>query len=89
MDDHVHVILRLAENRHLHEVVHSWKSFTAHAMTRNRTRNAPVWEDEYWDRIIRNEAEFAEKVVYVLNNPQKRWPDVSDYSWLKAYCIGE
>ena len=68
----------------LHKILHSWKSFTANRFQRLYGRYGPVWQDEYFDRFIRDEAEYCEKRDYILGNPYKRWPDAQDYAWVWA-----
>ena len=82
MDDHVHVLLTPLSGYDLQGIVHSWKSFTARAMQRERKRFGRVSQDEYFDRIIRDDKEFAQKLVYVVQNPWKRWPDIEEYAWV-------
>ena len=82
MDDHVHALLQpLGENR-LQDIVHSWKSFTANELTRMKERSAPVWQEEYFDRIVRGESDLIEKARYILGNSVKRWPEVEEYQWV-------
>jgi len=82
MDDHVHVLVKPLGDNHLQELVHSWKSFTAHKFGQDYGRKVPIWQEEYFDRIIRDENEFIEKAQYIINNPLKRWPEVAEYPWV-------
>jgi REP element-mobilizing transposase RayT len=82
MDDHVHVIVQPLEGQELRNLNHSWKSYTANQFQRQFNRHGSVWQDESWDRIIRDEEEYWEKMQYIQNNPQKRWPETVDYSWV-------
>ncbi|HXQ24590.1 MAG TPA: transposase [Candidatus Acidoferrales bacterium] len=88
MNDHVHVLVAARPDHRLQDILHSWKSFTAHAFARNGRQGA-VWQDEYFDRVVRNEAEFVEKTQYMLNNPWKRWPELEEYPWVWAIGMGE
>ena len=81
MNDHTHALVAPEPNFRLQDLVHSWKSFTAHTLRRGG-RQAPVWQDEYFHRIVRNETELAEKARYILNNPWRRWPDLKEYPWV-------
>jgi len=85
MDDHVHVLLALRGGWRLDQVLHSWKSFTARNILAVRGEEGPLWQSEYFDRIMRDEQEFLKKAQYILNNPQKRWPGVEDYPWTAFY----
>ena len=58
------------------------KSFSAHRIHALGTRHGQVWQDEYFDRIVRDEGEFVEKARYIVNNPWKRWPEISEYRWV-------
>ena len=82
MHDHVHVLAKPLGNQPLQEIIHSWKSFTAHKFRRDYGRTPPIWQDEYLDRIVRDEQEFLDKVQYVLNNPLKTWPELENYPWV-------
>jgi REP element-mobilizing transposase RayT len=82
MNDHVHVLLRILDEEPLEKIIHSWKSFTAHAMQRRHGRRGQVWQDEYFDRIIRDEKELRQKFDYILGNPLTRWPELKEYLWV-------
>jgi len=43
-----------------------------------------VWLDENYDRIIRDNKEFQEKMNYIINNPVKAnlVESANDYKWL-------
>jgi putative transposase len=49
--------------------VHSWKSFTAHAINQSLGRRGAVWSREYFDRMIRNDRQFEATRFYIENNP--------------------
>jgi REP element-mobilizing transposase RayT len=83
MDDHVHVLVSVSAGLTLERIVHSWKSFTSHKLVQEG-RRAPVWQREYYDRIVRDEAELLEKGEYIVGNPTKRWPATDAYPWVWA-----
>ena len=85
MDDHVHVLVRLASGIQLQSTVHSWKSYTANKLQRSLVRESVVWQDEYYDRIVRDPAELANYMEYIAANPVKRWPGIKEYPWLQIY----
>ncbi len=68
MPDHFHLILHPLEKSpgvfySLSEIFHSIKSFTSNKI------GVRVWQDENYDHIIRNEQDYYEKLVYLLENP--------------------
>jgi putative transposase len=81
MDDHVHVIVQPTHDIELQKLVHSWKSYSAVCLQRG-ARRGRVWQREYFDRIVRDEAELAARIDYVLGNAQARWPGVEGYPWM-------
>lgn len=83
MDDHVHVLVRVSPEYSLEKVLHSWRSFTAHQFVRENHRIAPVWNQESYDRIVRDKDELDGFLQYIADNPTKRWPDQNEYPWLK------
>jgi putative transposase len=82
MHNHVHALVKPSEKYRLQDLVHSWKSFTAHKFSQNGDRKAPIWQEDYFDRIIRDEKQFLDKAQYIINNPLTRWPDVDEYPWV-------
>ena len=82
MDDHVHALLAPLVPYELQSILHSWKSFTARQMQREHKRFGRVWQDEYFDRIVRDDKEFIQKLEYIVGNPWKRWPGVDQYPWV-------
>ena len=82
MNDHIHALLSTIEPYRLEDVIHSWKSFTANGMQRDHGRSGSVWQDEYFDRIVRDEKELMQKFAYIQGNPWTRWPELETYKWL-------
>jgi REP element-mobilizing transposase RayT len=84
MNDHVHVLLTPTDGFALGKILHSWKSFTAHAIQRSSVRGGSVWQAEYFDRIVRDESDFLAIAHYIASNPRKRWPASDEpYPWLQ------
>jgi len=95
MPDHVHLILQplraegcadRTQEAPVHDlgcISHSIKSFSAHEINRVLERHGRVWQADRFDRIIRDEAEYREKLEYVRNNPVKRGlaDDADAYPW--------
>lgn len=82
MDDHVHVIFAPLDNWQPNRIIASWKTFTANQLLKRFGRQGPVWREEYFDRIIRDDREFAQKAEYIITNPQRSWQEVVEYPWI-------
>ena len=81
MNDHVHVLMQAASGQRLEAIVSAWKPFTANRMQRAFGRSGAVWQDEYFDRAVRDDGEYDQNRDYILNNAQKRWPETEAYRW--------
>ena len=89
LPDHVHVLAKTLTNPgggffDLGEIIHSVKSYSAQKISQQRGKRGSIWQDERYDRIVRDEAEFLEKWNYIRNNPVKSGlaDRPEDYPWL-------
>jgi putative transposase len=89
MPNHVHVITQpLAPPDggayNLSEIVRSVKTFIARTINAQKKVRGALWQDERYDRIIRDEAELLQKWQYLRNNPVERGlaANPEDYAWL-------
>lgn len=84
MPNHVHFVARLLPGATLAQVMHSLKSFTAKRINKLLSRTGPVWQREYYDRLIRDSDELQRAINYVINNPSGAgligWKWVEDLS---------
>jgi isoleucyl-tRNA synthetase len=86
MPDHVHLLMTPQEKTpgcwwSLAELMHSIKAFTSKKINARRGTSGPVWQAEYFDRLIRSASDFEEKWVYIVENPQRRGLG-EDYAWV-------
>lgn len=71
MPNHVHLLVRPLDEWKLEQILHSWKSFTAHAINRLLSLQGLFWQDESFDHIVRNEQQLIRFANYIRNNPGK------------------
>jgi putative DNA methylase len=71
MPNHVHTLFTPATEFQMSEIVHSWKSFTAHECNKLLGRSGRFWAREPFDRYIRNEQHFYNAISYIEDNPVK------------------
>jgi len=81
MPNHVHVVMNAYER--IDQILFSWKSFTAKKANRLLSRDGEFWQEDYWDRTIRNDKEFERTVDYVIENPAKA--GLVDWPWVRGY----
>jgi RecG-like helicase len=94
MPDHVHFLIQPWPKGEddkgntafwpLNELLHSVKSFSAHAINEIEDKSGPVWEKERFDRYIRSDRDLEEKFHYILRTP---WDagvaeQNEDYPWI-------
>ena len=69
----------------LTRIMHSLKSYTAHEANRLLDRTGPFWQRESYDHWVRDGAELARIVEYVVRNPTTagltRAPDEWPWTW--------
>jgi REP element-mobilizing transposase RayT len=71
MPDHVHLILKPQGTYALRRIMKGIKGVSAHKVNLLRGTKGTLWQDESFDRIIRDLDEFEEKLLYMYNNPIK------------------
>ena len=68
MPNHVHVLVEIEKRDDLPKIVHSWKSYTAKRINEAIGGSGGVWQREYYDRLIRDAAHYANTVEYIRKN---------------------
>lgn len=70
MPNHVHLLIRLIQGKRLAPVMQGLKSVTAHQINKLLARTGPVWEREYFDRLVRP-GNFEAVKNYIVRNPER------------------
>jgi carbamoylphosphate synthase large subunit/REP element-mobilizing transposase RayT len=70
MPNHVHVLVRLVGGQTLADILHSWKSFSAKAINQLLGRTGRLWQEESYDRIVRDSVELSRYRDYIVCNPE-------------------
>lgn len=88
MPDHVHLLLTPLKSKSgrwvpLAELLKSIKGFSASRINKRRGGTGALWQDERFDRIVRDAADFQEKWEYIWNNPVTKGlvHSPEDYAW--------
>ncbi|MBA4179906.1 MAG: hypothetical protein C0506_04885 [Anaerolinea sp.] len=85
MPDHLHLLLR-PDGQDIIQFLNAWKSWTT-KLARDAGHRSPLWQPGMWDRTLRDEADFARTVQYIVDNPavaklverREEWPWV--WAW--------
>ena len=92
MANHCHLTIRPFSGFDLEAVLGSIKSVVAHFINRSTGRDGNLWQQESFDRIIRDEEHLYRVIQYIGNNPRnaglppnrwRRWvhPDWERLGW--------
>jgi REP element-mobilizing transposase RayT len=92
MPDHVHFFLAPAQSvRSLEYTVGKWKEWTAKYLRRRHDARMPLWQEEFFDHVLRSHEGYDEKWRYMLRNPvraglvkeERDWPYQGEMSDLR------
>jgi REP element-mobilizing transposase RayT len=90
MPNHAHVILRplMPEAHPLEEIMGSWKKFSSKRINRELQRTGDLWQEESYDRIIRDEEHLWRAIQYHDSNPDKAGlPRESCPLWIRPQWV--
>lgn len=89
MPNHVHVMAHFISPHTMADSVESWKRYTATNINRMLGREGKLWQEDYWDRYIRDESHYQKAVDYLHNNPVKARlvKEGSDWKWSSALGV--
>ncbi len=88
MPNHVHLLFTplttpTGEPFPIAEIMNGIKGSSSHDVNKILGRKGTLWEPESFDRIIRSDADFEAKMIYIIGNPLAaglaKGPD--DYQW--------
>ena len=70
MPNHVHVLVRplLPQAHPLESILQSWKRHTSYEINRQTGRDGTLWQEESFDRIIRDEEHLYRAIQYIGRN---------------------
>lgn len=90
MPNHLHLLLKPLPGQQgkfarLPDIVRKLKSYTAKEINFALGRSGPLWQHEYFDRYIRDNADYYRTVNYFLQNPVKAGLVKKSEDWLYLY----
>jgi REP element-mobilizing transposase RayT len=90
MSNHVHLLLRAlkrqdSEYHYISDIVQALKRYTALQINRHLGKEGQLWDDYYFDRIIRDEMNYNAVVEYILMNPVKAGLVSNSELWRDSY----
>jgi REP element-mobilizing transposase RayT len=85
MPDHIHLLLWTMESL-LPKLMRVWKSGSGFAIAKLRSKQGPIWQERYFDFILRRAGDFGKKLEYIHANPVEAGLVVrpEDWKWSSA-----
>jgi REP element-mobilizing transposase RayT len=80
MPNRVHVVFKIFPAYGLADIVHSWKSFSAKRANKILNVAETFWQREYYDHLIRDQAQLFRAIRYVAANPEKA--NLKNWEWV-------
>ena len=69
MPDHLHLLLVPRAGRTVSDVMLDIKRYSAKAMNERLRRTGPLWQQSFYDRLIRGDAHLEATIRYIEHNP--------------------
>ncbi len=91
MSNHVHIVVRLYDETeidspfYLEEYMHSIKRHSGFECNKLLGKHSPFWQEESYDRLVRDREELHRILNYVLNNPVKAGLCKNKKDWKWSY----
>jgi len=84
MPNHVHVVFEPGAAFTLPELIKSWKGTSARFLTKCQGRKGSLWQDDYYDRLIRDPEHLYRAIRYIKENPMKAGLAFSEYTYWES-----
>jgi REP element-mobilizing transposase RayT len=81
MPTHVHLLLH-PHNKNLIQIMRNLKSRTGFAISQARLAPGPIWQERYFDTIVRHVQNFWQKLEYIHRNPVEAGLAKEPEEWL-------
>jgi REP element-mobilizing transposase RayT len=87
MPNHAHILFGLSPENSLGKVVGAWKGVSARRINALSNTTGALWQKDYFDRMIRDEAHFWRCAHYMRNNPSKVAVPSSEYTLFESELV--
>jgi len=84
MPNHCHVVVQPLSDWELEKIIGRWKGASGRVVNAKLGRSGALWQQESYDRIIREEKHLRRVVRYVGKNPEKA--GIAREKWVRWVC---
>ncbi len=90
MPNHIHLLLEPKEDDNnsyykISDIIKRIKAFTAKEINKLNNQKGTIWCKDYFDRYIRNEKDYGNTIMYIMNNPVKAGLVENYIDWEYSY----
>ncbi|MBU0671595.1 MAG: transposase [Candidatus Margulisbacteria bacterium] len=93
MPDHFHWLIHLGDKADPPLIMGRLKGRTSYEINQSLNRKGKLWQDNYYDHVIRNGLDFKEKINYIHKNPYQNGlvKKIEDYKYssYRNYYLGD
>ncbi|MEP6668164.1 MAG: transposase [Chthoniobacter sp.] len=90
MPDHVHFFCAPEPGaKDLKVFVGKWKEWTAKFLNRRLGASVPLWQEEFFDHLLRSHESYAQKWDYVQQNPVRAGLAAGCDDWPYQGCLND
>jgi putative transposase len=86
MPDHWHALIYCQAPLTISRVMEDLKSTSSRQINRHRHRKGTLWQHQFWDRFVRSQQEFHERLEYMHYNPVRRGLVGKPEEWRWSSC---
>ena len=69
MPNHLHLLVTPSEKGDISRIMHDFKSHTSQVINKNFNRKKPLWQEGFYEHVIRDKFDFNRKMDYIHKNP--------------------
>ncbi len=73
MPNHVHALFQCLDEWEIQKILQQWKGVSSHEINRLQGSKPPLWQEGYWDRMIRSPEHLKRCRTYIRDNPKKAY----------------
>jgi REP element-mobilizing transposase RayT len=86
MPDHWHALIWCRDPLTISRVMEDLKSTSSREINQSRHRKGTLWQHQFWDRFVRGQKEFHERLEYMHYNPLRRGLAAKPEDWRWSSC---
>lgn len=83
MPNHVHLLITPSDKGDISKIMHDFKSHTSQVLNKLLRRNKPLWQEGFYEHVVRDKFDFKRKIDYIHKNPLTSGlvADLTDYQF--------